>query len=80
MLVPFTSSRAGALGGPAAFGFTLIPQLFALGQGNLTLDLTVFKVHTRWHQGVAFLLGFGLKFAQFVGADKQFAGTERGLA
>src|SRR6476646_8670420 len=63
--------------GAAAFSFTFVQALFAFGQSNLTFDLTVFKVHARWHQRVAFLLGLGLEFAQLVGTDKKLAGAER---
>src|SRR5579864_876867 len=81
MRLLFSRARNGFagffVGCAATFGFTFVPALFALGQRNLTFDLTVFEIHARWHQRVTFLLGFGLEFAQLVGTDKKLAGSER---
>ena len=67
------------VGGAAALGFTLVPKLLALGEGEFKLHFTVFEVHPGGDQGEAFLLGFADEPAKFLAVDKQFASAKRSM-
>jgi hypothetical protein len=42
----------------AAFGFALVPCLFAFGQRDLNFDFAIFEIHARGDQCETFLLAF----------------------
>jgi len=61
------------------FGFALVPELLALGQGQFHLDPAVFEVHPRGNQGQALLLRFADELADLFAMHQQFAGAQRGM-
>ena len=63
----------------AAFGFALVPKLFAFGKGELQLDLAVLEVKPRRDQGQSLLLRFADKLADFFFVHEQLAGAQRGV-
>ena len=67
---------ASLSGGAAAFGFALVPQLLAFGQGEFNLHSTVLEVHPRGDEGQALLLGLADELADFLLVDQQFAGAQ----
>jgi hypothetical protein len=63
------------VGGAAALGFALVPELFALGDGDLNLDTAILEVHPRGDDGEALLLDGGVEFEDLGVVDQEFAGA-----
>src|SRR5262249_5567470 len=65
--------------GTAAFGFTLIPELFAFGECKFHFHTTILEVQAGRNQREALLLSLSDQLADFVLVDKQLTGPERGV-
>src|SRR5579864_482364 len=79
----FTRARNGfagfAIGGAAAFGFALVPQLFATGERYFHFHFAVLEIDSRRYQGEPTLLGLADQFADFFPVHEQLASAERGM-
>src|SRR5271157_1199532 len=67
------------VGGAAALGFTLVPLLLALGEGEFDFDSSVFEIHAGGDQGESLLLGLANEFANFFFVNQKFAGAQGGM-
>jgi len=67
------------IGGSAAFGLALIPQLFALGECEFYFHPAILEIHAGWDQGQPFLLSAPDQLPDFIFVHKQFAGAQRGV-
>src|SRR5713226_4054967 len=65
-----------AVGGSAAFGFALVPELPTFGQGKLQLHSAVLEVHADGNQSKTLLLGLADQFADLFSVDQQFPGPQ----
>jgi len=59
-----------------AFGGALVPVLFALGEGYLALDASVFEVELDRDEGEAFLAGEGLELFDLFFVEEELARAE----
>src|SRR5581483_2109848 len=77
----FAGARDGfagfAIGGAAALGFALVPELLAAGEGHFHFHPAVLKVHACGDEREAALLGFADQLAEFLGVDQELAGAQR---
>src|SRR5262249_1775726 len=67
------------LGGPGTLGFAFIVQFFALGDGDLALDLSALQVNFCRDQREAFFLADGSEFIDFASMEQEFAIMHRGV-
>src|ERR1700692_2814774 len=61
------------IGGAAAFGFALIPELLALGNRQLQLDAAVLEVHPGGDEGLSLLLDGSVQFEKLGPVNQQLA-------
>src|SRR5215469_17743546 len=80
-VLPLAAARDGfpgfLVGGAAALGFALVPELLALGKGQFYFHFAVFEIHAGGDQGEAALLGFPDQLADFVLVNEEFSGAQR---
>jgi hypothetical protein len=65
------------IGGAAALGFALIPELLTLGECQFHFYFAVFEIHAGGDQGESALLGFTDQLADFVLVNEEFTGAQR---
>src|SRR5690242_20955771 len=66
-----------AVGGAAAFGFALVPELLAFRQRKFNFYPAIFEVQTGWNEGESLLLGLADKLPNLFLMDQEFAGAQR---
>jgi len=66
-----------AVGSSAAFGFALVPELLAFGEGDLALHASVLEIETCGDERVSFLLRLPDQLAQLLFVDEELPGAER---
>src|SRR5215469_5097254 len=74
---PRNSLARFLVGGAAALGFALIPQLLTFRERKLHLYPAVFEVHPGGDKGQSFLLGLADQLSQFVFVNQKLAGAKR---
>ena len=67
------------VGGTAALGFALIPELFTFGEGKFYFHSAVLEVHSRRNQRKSLLLGLSDQLANLFGVGKQFSSAQRSM-
>src|SRR6266480_1788555 len=65
------------VGGAAALGFALVPELLALGDGQLHLDPAVLEIHPSGNKCEPLLLDGGMKLEKLGPMDEQLARAPR---
>jgi hypothetical protein len=65
------------VGGAAALGFSLIPELLAFGYCYFDLNAAILEVHPRGDYGKALLLDGGMQLENLGAVDQELAGAER---
>src|SRR6266852_8751973 len=82
-LSPFSSPRNSfarlPIGGFAALGLALVPELLAFGQGKFELYSAVFKIHAGGDEGEPALLRPANQLADFLPVHQQLAGAQRSV-
>src|ERR1051326_1605961 len=66
-----------AVGGAAALSFALVPELFALRQGQFHFDASAFEIQARRNEGHTLLLRFANQLAQLSTMDQQLSCAHR---
>src|ERR1039458_4314721 len=67
------------VGGATALGLALVPELFALGQGEFDFDFAILEIHAGGDQSESLLLGLANELANFFFVKQKFAGAENGM-
>src|SRR3989442_11248259 len=82
-LTPFSSPRNSfarlPIGGFAALGLALVPELLAFGQGKFELYSAVLKIHAGGDEGEPALLRLANQLADFLPVHQQLAGAQRSV-